>query len=557
MDAGRARPRSGRPGESRSWTPPPPYHAHFTNRARNAVVGLGALPPTVSIRLITMLRTTLRLAVAALLGTPALCQFDFVDVSQQRGLLPKLASPVAGVAVGDIDNDGWEDVVIFGSAAQSPVIYQNLGAKASGGNEPRWFHEITPYVMPENAPPSSGGLLVDLDNDGDQDMVVSRRYFEPLEGKPDAYDTGLVYYENVFGRFQVMDSDPFQARYPRRHGGLTVGDTDRDGDLDVVFVHNGSVDTMGGGPGAFVRNDGIPRMLDETAGFGAPLGDINRYFTAVLADFDGDIDLDLHVAVDFYKDFHCHNDGGGVFTEVTDQVGTTNEGADMGLAVGDMDNDGDLDMYSTNIGIGVLYVNDGGGNFTDEASLRGANGWAFNAIGWGTQWMDVDLDRDLDLAFVAVGATGVHGEAYINDGTGHFSKVTASTGMELRGLGMIAFDYDRDGDQDVLITRQQNLYLYDNQAADQPRAHWVAITLEGTTSNRNAIGTRLELETPDGTIQTRHVVAGTSYMNGTSLVQHFGLGDSDQITSLMVRWPDGSVDNHGAMTGDRYLHFKQ
>lgn len=530
--------------------------ACFANRAPGSVVGLNSLSYGLDSAL-SMLRTTLRLAVAVSLGAPALSQFDFVDVTQQRGLLPQLAPPVAGVAVGDIDNDGWEDVVVFGGVNPAPMVFQNLGAQASTGAEPRWFHDITRYVMPAEAPPTSGGLLVDLDDDGDKDIVASRRYYDPLEGKPDAFDTGLVYFENVFGRFQVMDSDPFQARFARRHGGLTVGDTDGDGDLDVVFAHNGSADTMGGGPGAYIRNDGIPRMIDATTGFGAPIGDINRYFTAVLADFDGDVDLDLHVAVDFYKDFHCHNDGSGVFTEVTDQVGTTNQGADMGLAVGDMDNDGDLDIYSTNIGIGVLYVNDGSGNFTDEASQRGAAGWPFNAVGWGTEWMDVDLDRDLDLAFVAAGSGGVRGEAYVNDGTGHFAKVTASTGLDLRGFGMIAFDYDKDGDQDVLVTRQQGLFLYDNQATDQPRRHWVAITLEGTTTNRDAIGARLELETPDGTVQTRHVVAGASYMNGTSLVQHFGLGDSEQITSLKIRWPDGSVDTHGAMTGDRYLHFKQ
>lgn len=504
-----------------------------------------------------MLRNSARFAVVACLSAPALSQFDFADVTTLRGLNPEMAPPVAGVAVGDIDNDGWEDVVVFGSAAQAPLVYKNMGATASGGSEPRWFHDVTRYVMPENAPPASGGLLLDLDNDGDQDMVVTRRYYNALEGFPDAFDTGLMYYENVGGKFKDITTDPFQARYARRHGGLTAGDTDGDGDLDVIFTHNGSFETMGGGPGACIRNDGLPRMVDQTTTFGAPLGVNNRYFTAVLADFDGDVDVDLHVAVDFYKDFHCHNDGSGVFADVTDQVGTVNKGADMGLAIGDMDNDGDLDIYSTNIGTGVLYVNDGSGNFTNEAGLRGAAGWAPNAIGWGTQWMDVDLDRDQNLAFVAIGPPGVHGEAYLNDGTGYFTNVTATAGIELRGLGMIAFDYDKDGDLDVLATRLQSLVLYDSLATDTPNRHWVAITLEGTTSNRNAIGTRIELETPDGTIQTKHVVAGASYMNGTSLVQHFGLGDSDQITSLKIRWPDGSVDTLGSMTGDQYLHFKQ
>ena len=488
-----------------------------------------------------MLRQSIRILVAASVITPAFAQFDFVDVSALRGLQPALAAPIAGVAVGDYDMDGWEDVIVFGGVDPRPQVFRNNGALASVGADPRWFQDTTKWVMPLDAAPASSGLLVDMDNDGDPDLVVSRRYYDALEGFPDPFDVGLMYYENVDGRFVQATVDPWQARAQRRHGGMTAGDTDGDGDLDIVFTHNGSFETIGGGPGAFIRNDGIPRFVDSTQSFGAKLGENNRYFSAVLADFDGDVDLDLHVAVDFYKDFHCHNDGTGVFTDVTDAVGTTNTGADMGLCVGDMDNDGDLDIYSTNIGIGVLYVNDGFGNFTDEANLRGCQSWDGQAIGWGNQWMDVDLDKDLDLAFVAIGPPGITGESWLNDGTGYFTEVTGSTAIELRGLGMIAWDYDKDGDQDVLITRQQSLFLYDNQVTDDPAKHWVVIDLEGTSSNRDAIGARIELQSPDGTVQTRNVIAGQSYMNGTSLLQFFGLGDTDQISALRIRWPDGTV----------------
>jgi hypothetical protein len=498
-------------------------------------------------------RSGLILVQALTLTLPATAQMTFKDIAADLGLVVPLAQPSPGMALGDYDGDGWIDFAVFGGKNPAPQILRNAGSRASQGLTDRWFTDVTETVFPSPTAPASAGQFADLDDDGDLDLLVVRRYFDPLEGQPDAFDTGLQYWKNENGRYIPATLDPFQARAPRRHGGLAVADTDVDGDLDVVFVHNGSMQTLYGGPGCYVRNDGLPRLFDITDQFGADLGGDNRYFTPILADFNQDMLPDLHVAVDFYIDFHCHNVGNGVFKYVTNQVGTTNTGADMGVAVGDIDNDGDLDMYSTNINIGVLYVNDGTGKFTDEAHPRGVKSWGNNTtVGWGSIFADLDLDMDLDLPFVAYGP-GV-GHLYENDGTGYFTDVTVGSGLNLRGHGLLPFDYDRDGDEDLLVMRTGNMdiALYENTAADAGDKHWLVVELEGDQSNSHGVGARIVATTADGTKQYRHIIAGYSYLTGTAMYAHFGLGPHETVDKLEVIWPDRHSDTYLDVPADQY-----
>lgn len=506
----------------------------------------------------------LHLGVAAL--TPAAFgQFSFVDVSAQVGIdsIPNGATN-GGIAVGDYDGDGWDDIVFFGSGTNDgkPLLLRNNGALASIGQSQRWFQDVTPWVIPDNAPPASIGVFADLDNDGDQDLVLGRRHIDTNTNLPDFEDTGLAFLENrvnTIGRFRAVNCDPELARYARKTGGLAVADTDVDGDLDVVFVHNGSAATSGGGPGYFVRNDGLPKLRNKTGLFGADLRDINRHFTAILTDFDGDMLPDLHVAIDFYPDYHARNLGGGVFQNVSVAAGTINTGADMGVAVGDIDNDGDLDMYSTNINYGVLYVNDGNGVFVDDSFNRNCKTWGFDTlVGWGTAFCDFDHDGDMDLTFVGYGPNN-YGRLYENDGAGFFTTVDPAVhGMQLRGHALIPFDYDRDGDQDVLILRRgtQLPALYANQEIDSASGrHWLRVTLEGTASNRDGIGARVEVDLADGRSLVRQIINGYSFKSGPPIDAHFGLDDQAAVQELRVIWPAGTVTTLANVPSDQHLHI--
>ena len=288
-----------------------------------------------------------------------------------------------GSAVGDVNGDGWLDVVICGGSDPRPQIFLNLGRDPSSLG-PR-FVNVTNRMMPPNAEPASHALLADLDNDGDQDMIVVRRYFDTTQQGWTPLDTGIEVYENAGGRRFLKTSNPDLARFSRPPGGLSLADLDGDGLLDVLFTHSGGATLTSGGKGFYLRNDGRDLLSDVTAQRAPDLSTQRRYFSMLVADFNGDFKPDLHNAVDLHMDVHYHNDGAGNLSNVTQSAGTTNGGSDMGLAIGDIDNDGDFDIYSTNIGEGVLYVNDGAGHFTNQAQSRGVGTWNTGSqisMGW-------------------------------------------------------------------------------------------------------------------------------------------------------------------------------
>lgn len=492
-------------------------------------------------------------AILAVAGPVRSQGFFFEDVTAEVGLDVTLAPHTPGSAVGDFDDDGWLDIALFGlrETGGRMRLFRNNGADIAAGAQVPWFTDVTERAFPDGQRPSAMGMFVDMDGDGDRDLLVVERYVSGSHPFGDSDDTGLMVYENVGKRFFPAATPPDLARSPQRPGGLSVADVDVDGDLDIVYAHNVGANT-GPGPAFFVRNDGFPSLVDATASFGADIGQENRYFSTLLADFDGDMLPDLHCAVDFYSDMHCKNLGGGVFADVTVAAGTTNTGADMGLAIGDPDNDGDLDMYSTNINVGVLYINDGQGHFTNEAGPRGCAGWTLgpSVIGWGTAFADFDHDRDEDLVFCAFGNPG---HFYDNTGGGYFDRITPTVGMELRGSGLIPFDYDRDGDLDLWIMRTgaQTSALYEN-VSDTAGRHWLTVQLRGTTSNTDGIGSKVWVQA-GGTQMLRAVMGGYSFKSGPPTEVHFGLGAVETIDELRIEWPDGKVQVLSGVAADQVL----
>jgi hypothetical protein len=497
---------------------------------------------------------------AALLGlclpSFAIAQgITFNEVTSISGLNVNLVNTAPGLAVGDIDGDGYMDVMICGSANAAPIILHNRGAHIAAGGGGRFFVDVSSSVFPNGSSEATAGLFADMNNDGYTDIVLARRYIDPVTGLVSGKHTGIEIYAGGNGgrSFHRLPTNNL-GRDATPFGGLTLGDPDGNGLLDVVYVHNGGGNGVGG-PGAFLRNQGGFQFIDDTTNFCQALGGVTRYFSTIMFDFSGDGLLDLHCSVDFFTDRHFRGAPDGTMYEVTTQVGTTNLGSDMGLTVGDPDMDGDFDLYSTNINLGVFYENDGFGNFQDTASSHGIG--SFNhglnsCTGWGTAFSDFDLDGDEDL--ITVGSFGF-AELFENTGTGNFIKVSAGSGIHLIGRSLIPFDFDRDGDLDVLIGSDgvnQTPRLYENVTPSTQDRHWLVVHPIGTVSNRDGIGARIEVTVRDKTL-IRAVVAGNSFKSGLPYDAHFGVNTSTNIRQVKVIWPSGRVTIKTNVAADQRL----
>jgi len=469
-----------------------------------------------------------------------------------------------GAAVGDYDGDGDLDLYLLGHNGQPNRLFRNELVT-------RTFTDVTP---PELADTGLGRVahFVDLDNDGDLDLLVINDDDGGATVSP-----SRIYRNNGNATFTDVSAGSGFRPLGYLHCGCAIADYDRDGLLDIyvtVWRYERGTGTPGfPGENVLYRNLGGMQFADTTAAAG--LGGLARdSFTAIFTDFDDDGWPDLYVAVDHTSDEFYFNVN-GTFVNDTVAVGLTHTGNDMGVACADIDDDGDLDLYVTNItdpsgGTGTLqrnvfYLNDqnviGRPRFRDFSVSRGVTDTYF---GWGTEFFDADQDGDLDIAAVSgfdewvLAFKGPGSPVYrtpsvlfINDGTTRFTRVTGA-GLDDPddGRGLIAFDYDRDGDLDLLTTNvAQPVRLLENRTT--PMGHWLGVAL---SPDNRAIGARV-YATIGAVTKRRDVIAGRSYLAGTPSEVHFGLGGATTVDTLRIEWADGTVQTLTDVPVDRMLRL--
>jgi hypothetical protein len=231
----------------------------------------------------------------------------------------------------------------------------------------------------------------------------------------------------------------------------------------------------------------------------------------------------------------------------------------MGVAVGDADNDADLDLFVTNITreTHAFYQNAGEGRFEDARVPAGLAALTSPFTGFGTDWIDYDNDGWLDL-FVANGAvTRIDGvrndpnpfkqrnQLLRNAGGARFVDASAGAGLPFQtsavGRGASFGDVDNDGDLDVLVLANNGpLSLLLNEGT---RSHWLEVRLEGKSDNRQGLGARVGLRRPDGSILWRRARTDGSYLSASDPRVHFGLGATQPIDAVIVQWPSGRVEH--------------
>jgi hypothetical protein len=286
-------------------------------------------------------------------------------------------------------------------------------------------------------------------------------------------------------------------------------------------------------------------------------------------DFDGDGDLDLFQGNDHQSNFLFLNEGDGIFREVgaTAGVAVNDRGLPTGSmhgTLGDVDGDGRIDLFVTDLRYGALYRNLGGGMF-DDITVSSGVAEAFRGKGaWAAALFDYDNDGDLDL----FSANGAAEELILqppllleNDGSGRFRDVGPERGDYFRtlrsGRGAAVWDYDDDGDLDIAVSHvdlQATAALLRNDGGN--RNHWLGLTLVGSGGPASAVGARVRVTTATRT-QLKVNQWATSYLSYNDPRMHFGLGEEARVERLEVRWPSGDFEVLEDIPADQYVTLVQ
>ena len=432
-----------------------------------------------------------------------------------------------GVAVGDYDNDGFQDLYVTNFGHN--VLYHNNGdgtftdvTEKAGVDDPRW---------------STGAAWVDYDGDGRLDLFVANYLDFTVKGNRHCFaSTG----ERDYCTPKMYQ--PVPAR----------------------LFHN--------------RGNGTFEDVTAAAGIGAAMG---PGLGIVCADFNGDGWPDIYVANDGAAAHLWINQKNGTFKErgALSGAALSPDGlpqAGMGVTAGDFDGDGNEDIFKTNLTNegSNLYVNDGAGNFHDAATNLGLFLPTFPYTGFGTEWFDYDNDGHLDL-FIANGAVNRIGSLrsapypfgqpnllFHNEGAGKkFRDVTAAAGPALAisevSRGAAFGDIDNDGAVDIVIANNNGpvrLLLNQNQSIN--RNHWLLVSLEATQGNRFAMGAKVEIRQRTRML-LRRAHTDSSYLSANDVRVHFGLGEDANIESLIVHWPSGQKEAWDKLKADQIVHIRQ
>jgi hypothetical protein len=475
-----------------------------------------------------------------------------------------------GVAVGDVDGDGYPDLFLAGEALGK--LYLNRGKAAPG----RFVDATARYGIPADLGDSHGVLFFDLEGDGDLDLLVLRSEHPSMILVQDG------------GKF--VDRAAELGFTPHRGAHVaTAFDFDRDGDLDLYVGYYGnhqsntgqsrerslpSLDGKNGSPNQLWRQEADGRFVEVAAKVG--VADPGWALAIVAFDYEMDGDDDLFVANDFGANVLLRNNGDGTFTDVTEATRTGDRGSGMNADVADVNRDGLWDLYLTNIDmfskrVKVIYPRDESTIRIDESLARawqylsgnklyvstgkpelpyaaeeglrfepGDRGW-----GWDAAFFDYDNDGDDDMYMLNGWIDGSYAgnqknQMFIND-DGFFYLAPPGSPEAFAGnsRAAAAVDLDLDGDVDLVINnfRQPPRILENVQKRGN---RWIKLAVAGEGKNSQAVGALVTIRLPDGTTVLRHVVTGRGYLGQADPILTAGLGKATAV-DVDVRWPSGKT----------------
>ncbi len=522
----------------------------------------------------------------------------FTDIAQSAGLtatmyygVPEAVTYIieemgGGCAFFDYDNDGWMDIFILGGRRLEDIP-EGASNRLYKNNRDGTFTDVTKKAGLWDAGWAVGVCVGDYNNDGFEDLFVTY------------YGQNKLYHNNGDGTFTDVTAKAGLLHEGTRFGaGCTFLDYNRDGfldlfvsnyvDIDMAHALKPSLDVpncnyegvavacgpkgLKAPPQFLYRNNGDSTFTDVSKESGISSFRGSYGLTAVSFDADEDGWPDIYVACDTTSSLLLLNNHDGTFREEGLMRGVAispdgEEMAGMGIAVGDYDLDGHLDIFKTHFQLQAagLYHNVGKGEFEDEAHAAGLAGER-TYVSWGNGMFDLDNDGHPDIFWV----TGnVYAEIerinprfpykgprllFRNRGNGTFARMGNEAGPAINELhvsrGCAFGDFDNDGDLDIVIMNQREPpSLLRNDCPKEN--HWLKVRLEGTKSNRSAIGARV-LVRYGGKVQAQGVLSQASYMSSNDPRLHFGLG-AEKTADIEVHWPSGAVEKFPSQAANRLV----
>jgi tetratricopeptide (TPR) repeat protein len=442
----------------------------------------------------------------------------FEDVTVSAGLHSLAGGYGHGVAVGDFDNDGWPDLFI--TRWRSYALYRNRGNGT--------FEDVTEAAgLAGNRDWPTSAAFADFDGDGDLDLYVCH-----------------------YTDWDQDHSPP--CPHPSRPGKNTYCHP-----RTFSAIHDHSF-----------RNDiGLFVDMSDQSGVSAADRD-GRGLGVLAADLDDDGRIDLYVANDMSANFLFRNQGGFSFQETAAESGVAADAggsylAGMGIACGDLDGDGRMDLAVTNFygESTTFYLNLGAGQFIDRTAAIGLAAPTRYLLGFGIAFFDANNDGRLDLAIANGHVNDIRPDApyamparlLLGGDGGRLIDVSTRAGAPWQvprlGRGLAVGDFDNDGRLDLVIVAEgDRLAFFHNQG---PAGHFVTIRLEGLPgrSNRDAVGAKVTV-TCEGRRQVAQRYGGGSFLSASDPRLHFGVGESNRIDEVEVRWPSGHVDHYANLVAD-------
>jgi hypothetical protein len=462
-----------------------------------------------------------------------------------------------GVAVADYDGDNDLDIFVVANGIENselPSSYSKLFRNNNNGS----FTDVTE---------ASGFINLLTEEDDTQETLAQQGVKFGAswgdynnDGLPDLLLTNSLKVQlwrnlgnSTFANITSISG--FDTTNECINTGATWFDYNNDGFLDIYFSDWSECDSN-----SMFRNNGNSTFTNVTEALGLTELDSNFSYTSFPFDINNDGWMDLIVTNDLEDANYLYlNQSGSAFIEAAETYGLNNMIDDMAIAISDFDLDQDFDFYITGIDEKALLENNGSNNYAETSDNYGigTTGWS-----WGARFSDFDLDGDEDL-FIVNGydfeQRGAEQNVYYRNlhsqGNASFEDASVEVGLnaETESVEVLDFDYDNDGDMDLIVTNGDGTILfYENKLLsfddENVELHWLKVQLEGTVSNRDAIGTTLTLTTANGTIKRYY--SGVGFLSQSLQAVHFGLNDATEIIQLEIQWPSGLEETYNNLISD-------